>query len=143
MTSQPQQPQDNKPNPSAVDSAALEPASTSELPSATRSIQKGRWIVTQVLDFLAQLFNEAGNFFQTYKQLIVNLALILGAIITLRVVLAIMAALNDIPLVAPTFKLVGVGYSVWFVSRYLLKTSTRQELWQQVQRFLHQQEISS
>ncbi|WP_243903127.1 CAAD domain-containing protein, partial [Aetokthonos hydrillicola] len=34
----------------------------------------------------------------------------------------------DIPLVAPTFELIGIGYSVWFVYRYLLKASTRQEL---------------
>jgi len=36
--------------------------------------------------------------------------------------------LNDIPLVAPTFELIGIGYSAWFVYRYLLKASTRQEL---------------
>ena len=36
--------------------------------------------------------------------------------------------MNDIPLVSPTFELIGIGYSVWFVYRYLLKASTRQEL---------------
>ena len=42
--------------------------------------------------------------------------------------MAVLDALNDIPLVAPTFELIGIGYSVWFVYRYLLKASTRQEL---------------
>jgi len=54
------------------------------------------------------------------------LSLVVTALI-LRVVLTVVT-LNEIPLIAPTFKLVGIGYSVWFVSRYLLTSSNRQEL---------------
>ena len=60
-------------------------------------------------------------------------------VLALKVVLAIMDALDDIPIVAPTLELIGVGYSVWFVSRYLLKSSTRQELAQKVEGVLKQQ----
>lgn len=59
--------------------------------------------------------------------------------IALKVVLAILDALDDIPVVAPTLELIGVGYSAWFVSRYLLKSSNRQELAQKLEGFLKQQ----
>lgn len=50
-----------------------------------------------------------------------------------------MDALDDIPVVAPTFELIGIGYSVWFVSRYLLKASNKQELAQKLEGGLRQQ----
>jgi hypothetical protein len=42
--------------------------------------------------------------------------------------LAVLDAINDIPLLAPVFELVGIGYTAWFVYRYLLKVETRKEL---------------
>lgn len=82
----------------------------------------------QVSQFLATLPEYLGNFFNEYKQPLVSIGLILGAIVSVKVLLAVLDALNDIPLVAPTFELIGIGYSAWFVYRYLLKASTRQEL---------------
>lgn len=78
--------------------------------------------------FLATLPEYLGSFFNQYRQPLVTVGLIVGAIVAVKVVLAILDALNDIPLVAPTFELIGIGYSAWFVYRYLLKASTRQEL---------------
>ncbi len=102
----------------------------------SQSIQKGQWIVTQVVDFLSQLSENLGSFFGENQSLLINLGLIFGAIIAFRVSLAVIAAINEIPLVAPTFELVGIGYSIWFISRYLLNTSNRQELGQKIQGFL-------
>lgn len=82
----------------------------------------------QVSSFLATLPEYLGSLFNQYRQPLVTLGLIVGALVTVKVVLAVLDALNDIPLVAPTFELIGIGYSVWFVYRYLLKASTRQEL---------------
>lgn len=82
----------------------------------------------QVSGFLASLPEYLGEFFNRYKQPLVVVGLIVGAILTVKVVLAVLDALNDFPLVAPTFELIGIGYSAWFVYRYLLKASTRQEL---------------
>ena len=82
----------------------------------------------QVSSFLEILPESLGSFFNRYKQPLVTLGLIATAIITTKVVLAILDAINDIPLVAPTFELIGIGYSAWFVYRYLLKASTRKEL---------------
>ena len=102
----------------------------------SQSIQKGQWIVTQVVDFLSQLSENLGSFFGENQSLLINLGLIFGAIIAFRVSLAVIAAINEIPLVAPTFELVGIGYSIWFINRYLLHTSNRQELGQKIQGFL-------
>ena len=135
MESQTQQPEDNTPK-SLEATTALNTVPQSQLSPTAQSIQKGQWIFTQILSFVVQSFNYLGSFFNTYKQLVIGVVLFLAAVVTLRIVLAAMDALNDIPLLAPTFKLVGIGYSVWFVNRYLLKTSTRQELIQRLQSFL-------
>ena len=82
----------------------------------------------QVSGFLATLPDYLGTFFNRYKQPLITVGLLVAAIVSVRVVLAILDALNDIPLVAPTFELIGIGYSAWFVYRYLLKASNRQEL---------------
>ncbi|MEH2161491.1 MAG: CAAD domain-containing protein [Nostoc sp.] len=82
----------------------------------------------QISTFLATLPDYLGSFFNQYKQPLVTVGLIVGSIVGVKVLLAILDALNDIPLVAPTFELIGIGYSAWFVYRYLLKASTRKEL---------------
>ncbi|MFN6483887.1 MULTISPECIES: CAAD domain-containing protein [unclassified Nostoc] len=82
----------------------------------------------QISTFLATLPDYVGSFFNQYKQPLVTVGLIIGSIVAVKVLLAILDALNDIPLVAPTFELIGIGYSAWFVYRYLLKASTRKEL---------------
>jgi CAAD domains of cyanobacterial aminoacyl-tRNA synthetase len=82
----------------------------------------------QISGFLGTLPEYLGSFFNEYKQPLVSVGLIVGTIVAVKVLLAVLDALNDIPLVAPTFELIGIGYSAWFVYRYLLKASTRQEL---------------
>ncbi len=82
----------------------------------------------KISSFLATLPEYVGNIFNKYKQPLTVVGLIVASFVTLRVVFAILDALNDIPLVAPTFELIGIGYSAWFVYRYLLKASSRQEL---------------
>jgi threonine/homoserine/homoserine lactone efflux protein len=64
-----------------------------------------------------------------------NVALVLTAIITLKVAIAVLDAINDIPLLSPTFELIGIGYVTWFVLRYLAKSQTRQELNKKIQSF--------
>ncbi len=110
-----------------------EPGSLAALPPATESNEQWRRFGEQSSAFLAQLPDYLGQFFNTYKQPLITLGLILAAIISVRVVLAVLDALNGIPLLTPTFELIGVGYSVWFVSRYLLKSSNRQELAQEIE----------
>ena len=81
-----------------------------------------------VSSFLGSMPEYLGSFFSKYKQPLISVGLIIGALVAVKVVLAVLGALNDIPLVAPTFELIGIGYSVWFVYRYLLNAKSREEL---------------
>lgn len=81
-----------------------------------------------VSSFLGSMPEYLGSFFNRYKQPLISVGLILGSLISVKVVLAVLGALNDIPLVAPTFELIGIGYSGWFVYRYLLNAKSREEL---------------
>lgn len=81
--------------------------------------------------FLSKIFEYLKEFVDENQKLLVNLLLIFLGIVAVKVTLAIVAAINDIPLLAPMFELVGLGYTGWFVYRYLLTKSSRQELVQE------------
>ncbi|MFB8789275.1 MAG: CAAD domain-containing protein [Potamolinea sp.] len=89
--------------------------------------------VQPVTEFLAKLPDYVGNFFSSYQQPIITLGLILSGIITVKVTLALLDAINDVPLLSPFFEVVGIGYTGWFIYRYLLKVETRQELSQELE----------
>jgi len=99
----------------------------------TQSDEQWQQVGTQISGFLAHLPGYLGRLFNEFKQPLTSIILIVAAIITVKVVLAVLDALNDIPLLAPSFDLVGIGYSVWFVNPYLLKASNRQELSREIQ----------
>ncbi len=84
--------------------------------------------VQPVTDFLSDLPDELGKFFSDYKQPLVTVGLIVAAFITVKLTFALIGAINEIPLLAPIFELVGISYTAWFVYRYLLKASNRSEL---------------
>ena len=86
------------------------------------------WIDVAV-GFLARLTEEVGNFFSDYKKPLLNLLLLLSVAVSVYITLAVLDAINNIPLLAPVFELVGLGYGVWFTWRYLWQASTRKELW--------------
>jgi hypothetical protein len=80
------------------------------------------------LDFLGKLPDELGGFFADYKKPLLTLLVFVSGIVTVYITLAVLDAVNDIPLLSPLFELVGIGYSGWFAYRYLLRSSTRSEL---------------
>jgi glutamyl-tRNA synthetase len=100
---------------------------TEEPPSQTQQIKE------QVISILSELPAYIGAFYQQYKSPLTVVGLILASIISLKVLLGIVDELNDIPLLAPTFELIGIGYTAWFVYRYLLRSSNRQQLGQEIQ----------
>jgi hypothetical protein len=100
----------------------------SQLKSNNEINEQLREIGTKVSNFLEQLPTYLTRFYQAYKVPLISLGILLAAIVTIRVLLAIMDALNGIPLVAGTFELIGVIFAIWFTVRYLIKASTRQEL---------------
>ncbi|MEM8829617.1 MAG: CAAD domain-containing protein [Cyanobacteria bacterium P01_G01_bin.19] len=81
--------------------------------------------------FLSKIFDYIKEFIDENQKLLVNLLLIFLGIVAVKVTLAVVAAINDIPLLAPMFELVGLGYTGWFVYRYLLTTASRKELGQE------------
>lgn len=82
-------------------------------------------------NFFNKIFDYIKDFIEENQKLLVNLLLFFLAIVAVKLTLAIIAAINDIPLLAPMFELVGLGYTGWFVYRYMLTKSSRQELVQE------------
>ncbi|MFB2980674.1 CAAD domain-containing protein [Microseira sp. BLCC-F43] len=112
------------------------------LPPATQSPAGYQWqrISQQIKDFLGQLPDYLGRFFQQNQGSITNIGLILAALVALRLIIGILDALNDIPLLGSTFELIGICYSVWFVYRYLLTADSRREIGRQFE-YLKQQVV--
>ncbi|NJR26350.1 MAG: hypothetical protein HC786_31755 [Richelia sp. CSU_2_1] len=100
---------------------------TEEPPNQAQQIKE------QVISILSELPAYIGGFYEQYKSPLTVVGVILASIISLKVLLGVVDELNDIPLLAPTFELIGIGYTVWFVYRYLLRSSNRQQLGQEIQ----------
>lgn len=101
--------------------------------AADNSTNQSQQIKEQIVSILSNLPVYVSSFYQQYKSPLTVIGLILASIIALKVFLGVVDALNDIPFLEPTFELIGIGYSVWFIYRYLLKSSNRQELSQNIQ----------
>jgi hypothetical protein len=107
----------------ASEAGALAPLSG----SASESTQFEE-IVDNITAILGDLPIYVTSFFREYQRPIVTVGLFLSALVTVRVILAVVDAVNDVPLLAPFFEFVGIGYSAWFIYRYLLRATNRQEL---------------
>ncbi|MBW4489415.1 MAG: CAAD domain-containing protein [Trichocoleus desertorum ATA4-8-CV12] len=125
-----------------IDVTSAEPAPIVVSPQTSQSSDQWSQIGERVSYYLGQLPDLLSDFFSQNQRLLINLGLLFGGIVTVKLTLAILDAVNDIPLLAPTFELVGIGYSAWFVYRYLLKSENRQELSQEIDA-LKQQVVGS
>ncbi|MEM8637195.1 MAG: CAAD domain-containing protein [Cyanobacteria bacterium P01_G01_bin.54] len=81
-----------------------------------------------VSEFLKKLPGSLEKFYAEYKDIIVIVGIVFAAFITVKLTLALLSAINDLPLMAPIFEIIGIGYTVWFVYRYLLRVESRSEL---------------
>lgn len=106
--------------------------SLSTVASKEESGQQWDNIKNTVVDILSELPDYVGGFFNQYQKPIVTVTLLIAVLVTIKVTFAVVDAVNEIPLLSPIFELVGMGYSIWFVYRYMLRASTRQELWQEI-----------
>ncbi|HEY9650869.1 MAG TPA: class I tRNA ligase family protein, partial [Coleofasciculaceae cyanobacterium] len=125
--------------PSAIQTV---PIPNSQPPALNPSVAQVQHIGNQVAQFLSELPAEVGQFFRNYQRPLLVLGAIALILITLRVVTGVFSAINSVPLVQPTFEVVGLGYSLWFVYRYLILASRRQEL-AQVTRSLKEQIVGT
>lgn len=92
-------------------------------------------VVKQALGVVNELPGFVQDFYVKNKSAVTVVGIAVGSIVGLKLTFAILAAINEIPLLAPTFEMVGIGYTAWFVYRYLLKASTRDELGQEFDSF--------
>ncbi len=78
--------------------------------------------------FLTTLPDELASFFSDNKKPLTSIGLIIAGAIAVYITIAVLDAINNIPLLSPILELVGIGYFVWFASRYLINKSARSEL---------------
>ncbi|MBW4470227.1 MAG: CAAD domain-containing protein [Stenomitos rutilans HA7619-LM2] len=102
----------------------LPPASETE----TETSQQLKQVADRIYAFLSGLPDYLSDFFGEYRRPIITLGLIFGSIVSVKLTLALLGAINDIPLLAPTFELIGFAYTAWFIYRYLWRASNREEL---------------
>ncbi|MGK7929805.1 MAG: valine--tRNA ligase, partial [Spirulina sp.] len=81
-----------------------------------------------LLQFLAGLPGGTNQFFQRNQRALIVVAIALGSLVSLKILLAFLDALNTIPFVEPTLKITGIVTSIWLALRYFLRSSARQEL---------------
>jgi hypothetical protein len=108
------------------------------LTAAKESESQWQKISRQVFELLDKLPDYLGSIFNDNKRGLINLVLILSALVTVKVAIALLDAVNDIPLLQPIFEAIGIFYAIWFTFRYLLKSETRQELYQKFNSFKQQ-----
>ncbi|AZB72940.1 CAAD domain-containing protein [Synechococcus elongatus] len=83
-------------------------------------------ILQQVIEWLS--IDKLTTLFQQYRQPVIAVGLAIATVILLKVALAVLGAINEVPLLEPTFEIIGLAYSAWFIYRYLLKAESRSEL---------------
>jgi len=118
-----------EPDNTATNSQASDSTSLSGTSETSQQFQQ---IWAKVSGWLGNLPDYVTDFFQEYRRPIITIALLIAAVVSVKVVLAILGAVNEIPLLSPTFELIGLGYSGWFIYRYLLRASNRRELMEDI-----------
>jgi hypothetical protein len=83
--------------------------------------------------FMTDLQNSVADFFKKYQPLLGSLGWILLALISVKITLALLDAINEIPFLSLILELIGIGYGIWFIYRYLLTAASRQELSGEIQ----------
>lgn len=97
-------------------------------PTSSGTNEQFQEIWSKVSDILAAPIEYLTDFFKRYQRYIITVLVAVSAFISVKLVFAVLSALNGIPLVSPVLELIGLGYSIWFVYRYLWHASSRQEL---------------
>ncbi|MBE9068877.1 CAAD domain-containing protein [Leptolyngbya cf. ectocarpi LEGE 11479] len=96
--------------------------------SAADTAEQAKEILAKVASVLGDAPQYVVEIFNEYKRPLTVIGLVFGGLIAIKMMFAILAAINDIPVLAPTMELIGLIYTGWFIYRYLLKASNRSEL---------------
>ena len=127
---------------SATTESATTESPTAESPTAHPPMPRGMSIETvkaEVIDFwvtMRPLLEEPliyfQRFFSNFRRPIITLVIVWALIVTLQVLSAVTSALESSPVVATIFKLIGLSYTVWFLSQNLLYAEKRRQTWEQL-----------
>lgn len=111
-----------------------QPGTLFQMPAAKGDLLSGdvKETVNKLLGFLGMLPDYLTEAYGEYRKPITTVGLLVVASLTIAVADGILDRLNTIPLFAPTFELIGLGFSGWFIFRYLLYAESRQELKQEI-----------
>ncbi|MGB7415358.1 MAG: CAAD domain-containing protein [Thermosynechococcaceae cyanobacterium] len=82
----------------------------------------------KVAHFLDILPDFIGETFNQYRKPLSTVAVIVLALVSVAIADGVLDVINALPLVAPLLELVGLGYTGWFIWRYLLYADKRKEL---------------
>lgn len=100
----------------------------------TEAQRQAAWMRDRAL--IEDFFNQPGKYlsayWQTYKPIVFLLIAFIVALIAVNFVLSMISFVTHLPIIGALLELVGIGYSIWFTQRYLLKAETREELFQQI-----------
>ena len=66
-----------------------------------------------------------------------------GALVALTILRAVVSAVDSIPILPSALELIGLGYTTWFVWRYVLFKESREELLEEIEDFLGRARPSS
>jgi isoleucyl-tRNA synthetase len=127
-------------------SAPTPAAKPNASPTATRverSVKAWQQMWVEILRPFAKLPSNLSQVVSEYRGLLVITLLLAIAVLPLSVGSAVVRAINEIPLLAPTFELIGFWVTWRFVNRYLLSAKSRQELVEQIQSLIAQVQNSS
>lgn len=75
-----------------------------------------------------QIAEEIVQLLSSYQQVLIYGAIFFLAIVFIRLIVVAVGTIHAIPAFAFIFELIGLGFSVWFSGRYLVRVSTRTEL---------------
>lgn len=117
-----------------VETQALETQETLETTTTeTTNQEQLEKIKQQLIDILSNFPDYISQFYQEYKSPLTVVGLIIVTILALRLTIGLIGVLEEIPILSFSVELVGMGYTIWFVYRYLLRKSNRKELLDKLQ----------
>jgi len=133
-------PENPQPTPVVVDTTPIvietTPVTTRaevKTPTTGQVKEEAQQVGQAVVSILSDLPDYVGGFFSQYQKLLKSVGLIVLVLLSLRLLQATLDVFNSLPLLGGLFEVVGIGYAGWFVYRYLLTSSSRQELAAQIQ----------
>lgn len=93
-----------------------------EIPEVTKNI----W--SRITEFLGDLPQTISQSYNNYQKSLAIVGLIILSLISFRIILVVSKTLHQLSFVALSLRTLGLGWTIWFIWRYLLFQENRQEL---------------